>query len=208
MPLPLLKEKYAHIEPLLVVISGPSGVGKDTVVSALKARQVPFHFVVTTTDRAARENEVNGRDYHFVSTKRFEEMIASDELLEHAVVYGQNKGVSRAEVRGALASGKDVVMRLDVQGAFTIREKCRDAVLIFLVPDSEEGWVQRLRERRTETEEQMQHRLATGKTEMDCIEAFDYLVINAQGRLEDTLDAIEAIICAEHLRVHQRKITL
>ena len=116
-------ERYRRPQPLLVIISGPSGVGKDTVVQRLRELTQPFNFVVTATDRLPRQGEVEGVDYHFVSTARFREMIANDELLEYALVYGQYKGVPREGVRHALASGRDVVMRLDVQGSATVRQK-------------------------------------------------------------------------------------
>ncbi|MGC8880505.1 MAG: guanylate kinase, partial [Anaerolineae bacterium] len=156
-----LLDPYQPIpNPLLVIISGPSGVGKDTVLRRMKERGYPFHFVITTTDRAPRPGEVHGRDYFFVSTREFERMIEAGELLEHAVVYGQYKGISRAQVREALDSGQDVIMRIDVQGAATIRRLAPEAVFIFLTCESEEALVSRLKARGTETETTLQARLA------------------------------------------------
>src|SRR5512134_3532100 len=106
-------------EPLIIVISGPSGAGKDTVIQRMKERKLPFHFIVTAATRQARPNEVNGVDYFFVTHDEFAEMIEKDELLEYAIVYNDYKGIPKQQVRAALASGKDVVMRLDVQGAET-----------------------------------------------------------------------------------------
>jgi guanylate kinase len=125
-----------HAEPLLVVISGPSGVGKDTVVDRMAARNLPFHFVVTATTRLPRDDEVHGVDYFFYTKDKFAEMIGQDELLEYAVVYNEFKGIPKAQVLEALASGKDVVMRLDVQGAATIRKLFPDALLIFLTTEN------------------------------------------------------------------------
>ncbi len=121
-----------HPEPLLIVISGPSGVGKDSVIQCMKDRGLPFHFVITATTRPKRPEEQHGVDYYFLSHDEFAGMIDQEELLEYAIVYNDYKGIPRQQVRQALASGKDVVMRLDVQGADTIRRLCPEAVLIFL----------------------------------------------------------------------------
>ena len=119
-------------QPLLIVISGPSGVGKDTVLQRMKQLQLPFQFVVTATSRPKREGEVEGVDYFFVSPDEFLGMVERDELLEHALVYNEYKGIPRQQVRDAFASGRDVVMRIDVQGAETIRQLYPEALLIFL----------------------------------------------------------------------------
>lgn len=197
-----------HPQPLLIVISGPSGVGKDAVLHSLQKLRLPFHFVITATDRAPRADEVHGVNYFFVTTEEFEQMIAQDELIEYATVYGQYKGVPKDQVRQALASGKDVIMRLDVQGAAKVRELCPEAILIFLVPANQEEWFKRLKERRSETPESLKLRVATAIKELKRIPEFDYVVINAQDKLEQAADQIVAIIDAEHLRVNPRKITL
>src|SRR5690606_14768531 len=137
--------------PLLIVISGPSGVGKDSIVQRMIERGFPFHFVVTATTREKRPNEVHGKDYWFVSEGEFASMIEKDELIEYAIVYGDYKGIPKAQVREALASGKDVVMRLDVQGAESVRKLSQDALLIFITCESEEELEHRLRERKTES---------------------------------------------------------
>jgi guanylate kinase len=195
-------------EPLLIVISGPSGVGKDAVIDCMKHRQLPFHFVVTAATRKPRPDEVNGVDYIFVSHDEFADMIEKGELLEHAIVYNDYKGIPKAQVRQALESGKDVVMRLDVQGAETIRKLCPDALLIFLTTQSEEELIQRLLLRKTETPEGLKLRIATARKEINRIQAFDYVVINKENQLDDTVDVINAIICSEHHRVNPRKVTL
>ena len=140
----------AHV-PLLIVISGPSGAGKDSVMQRMQQRGLKFHFVTTATTRPRRSNEVHGRDYWFVTQAEFARMIDQDELMEHALVYGDYKGVPKQEVREALESGQDVVMRLDVQGAETIRRLVPEALLIFITTDSEEDLINRLQERSTET---------------------------------------------------------
>ena len=194
--------------PLLIVISGPSGVGKDTVVSRMQERGIPFHFVVTATSRPPRPGEVHGEDYFFVSEAAFETMISEDELLEHAVVYGQYKGVPKQQVREAMASGKDVVMRLDVQGAATVRTIVPDAVLVFLSASSEEELFDRLRRRKMDTEEQVRRRMEAAREEMRRLPAFDYVVINHESHVDQAVDDILRIITAEHLRVHPRQVTL
>ena len=197
-----------HQEPLLIVISGPSGVGKDTVIQRMKERNLPIHFIVTAATRLPRPNEIHGRDYFFYSHDEFAEMIDKGELLEYAIVYNDYKGIPKAQVRDALSSGKDVIMRLDVQGAATIRKLCLDAVMIFLTVQDEEDMVNRLQQRKTETPEGLKLRIATARQEMTQVEAFDYVVINRENHLDETVDTIVSIIVAEHHRVNQRKVTL
>jgi guanylate kinase len=194
--------------PLLVVISGPSGVGKDSIVYRLKEREYPFHFVVTATDRPPRPHEVHGRDYYFYTTAEFERMIAEGELLEHAWVYGQHKGIPKAHVRQALGSGQDVVMRVDVQGAETVKALVPEAITVFVTCESEAELVSRLRQRRTESEEALQCRVATAREEMLRIPDFDYVVVNRHNALDDAVDDVLAIMRTEHCRSVPRKITL
>jgi guanylate kinase len=195
-------------QPLLIVVSGPSGVGKDSLVQRLQERDCPFYFVVTATDRLPRPDEVEGEDYFFVSTEEFERMIEESELIEHAVVYGQYKGVPKKQVREAMASGKDVVMRLDVQGAATIREIAPEAVLIFLTASSEAELRERLCARGDDSPEQVERRIATAREEMKRLPEFDYVVLNRKGELDHAADDVLAIIRAEHCRVDQREVTL
>jgi len=193
---------------LLIVISGPSGVGKDSLVQLMEQRGCPFYFVVTATDRPARPDEVEGEDYFFVSTEEFERMIAEDELLEYACVYGQYKGVPKQQVREAMASGKDVVMRVDVQGAETIHQIVPEAVLIFLTASSERELEQRLHDRGGDSPEQVERRIATAREEMKELPKFDYVVVNRNGALDQAADNVLAIIRAEHCRVDQREVSL
>jgi len=197
-----------HSQPLLIVISGPSGVGKDAVVRTLQRRTSSLHFVVTATSRPKREKEVDGVDYFFVSEEEFDQMIRNDELLEYALVYDQYKGIPKRQVREAMQSGKDVIMRVDVQGAATIRQLCPEAVLIFLVPANQEEWIRRLKERQSESQVDLELRITTARQELTHLNEFDYVVVNAQDCLDEAVDAIEAIIDAEHHRVEPRKICL
>jgi guanylate kinase len=195
-------------QPLLIVISGPSGVGKDSVVLSMKERGKPFHFVVTANTRPKRDDEVHGVDYFFVSKEEFARMIEEDELIEYAVVYSDYKGIPKQQVREALASGKDVVMRLDVQGAETVRKLAPEALLIFITTESEDELVGRLKARKTETDEELALRIATARKELKRVEAFDYVVINHENKLDETVDTVGAIIDAEHHRVDHREVSL
>ena len=194
--------------PLLLVISGPSGVGKDATLQALKKHDLPLHYVITATTRLPRDGEVDGRDYFFYSKEEFEQMIENDELLEHAVVYEDYKGIPKQQIREAMQSGLDVILRVDVQGAAKLRELCPDAVLIFLLPSSNEEWHDRLNHRRSETAQSMKVRLETVKRELEYLPMFDYMVVNEHNKLEEAVETIIQIINVEHHRTVPRKITL
>jgi guanylate kinase len=194
--------------PLLVVISGPSGVGKDSVVQRMQERGTQFYFVVTATSRAPRPGEVHGVDYYFVSEATFHQMIEEDELIEHALVYGQYKGIPKQQVRDALNSGLDVVMRLDVQGAATVKRLIPEAVTIFLSAASEEELISRLHKRKSDSQDQIQRRVETAQQEMKQLTCFDYAVINRDCQLDAAVDDILCIIRAEHQRVHRRQVKL
>ena len=194
--------------PLLVVISGPSGVGKDATIQRMKARGYPCHFVVTATTRARRVMEVEGVDYHFVSEAVFTEMLLQGELLEHAEVYGQHKGIPKAGVRRALQSGKDAVLRVDVQGAATIRRLVPQAVTIFLTAESEDALIERLRRRHTEDESQFARRIETARAELRRIHEFKYRVVNRECALDETVDQVMAIMQAEKCRVDWQPVRL
>ncbi|MBE0684524.1 MAG: guanylate kinase [Anaerolineaceae bacterium] len=195
-------------EPLLIVLSGPSGVGKDVTLQALKKRNIPLHFVVTATTREARPEETHGVDYFFYSKEEFQAMIDANELLEYAIVYEDYKGIPKEQVRKAMQSGLDVILRVDVQGAAKLRELNPDAVLIFLLPSSVEEWHERLNNRQTETEESMNIRLNKVKWELEYLTIFDYMVVNRHNCLEEAVETIVDIIHAEHHRTIPRKITL
>jgi guanylate kinase len=183
-------------------------VGKDSVVRRLREVNLPFQFVVTATDRPPRPDEVDGVDYYFVSTAEFERMIARGDLFEHALVYGQYKGVPKTHVRNALASGSDVLMRLDVQGAATIRRLVPQALTVFLVPPSLDVLIGRLSSRAADSPAQMEARLEMALAEMRCMDTFDYVVVNREGHLDETVRQIMAIITAEKCRTKRREIVL
>jgi guanylate kinase len=203
-----LYESLEAARPLLVVISGPSGVGKDTVLQLLQQSWHPFYFVITATTRPRRPNERDGVDYHFVSVGEFAGMIEADELLEYAVVYGDYKGIPKHHVREALTSGQDVIMRIDVQGAATIRRLVPNAVTIFLTAESEEKLIQRLQERKTEEPDQLRMRIVTARRELMRIVDFDYVVVNREHALEETVDQVLSIIKAEKSRVDWTPVQL
>lgn len=190
--------------PLAIIISGPSGVGKDAVIRQLQQKRSDLQFVVTATSRAMRPGEQNGVDYFFVSKEQFEEWIAQGALLEHAVVYGEYKGIPRHQVEDALRNNTDVVLRVDVQGAATMRKLLPDVVSIFLIADTEAELVQRLVDRKTEPEDKMKIRIETAREELRHLMDFDYVVVNRDGEMEETVNTIEKIILAEKHKVSRR----
>lgn len=164
----------------LVVLAGPAGVGKSTVVSRLRAEVPGLYFSVSMTTRAARPGEVDGRDYFFVSPEKFQEHIDAGEMLEWADIHGglQRSGTPRGPVDEALAEGRPVLVEVDLAGARSIRKVAPDAHLLFLAPPSWEILVNRLTGRGTETEAQVKRRLETARVEMNAQHEFDEVVIN------------------------------
>jgi guanylate kinase len=205
---PLSAPYNFRANPLLIVLSGPSCAGKDAAIKQMKAQGFPFHFVITATTRSRRPGEVDGVDYIFLSRDEFTRMVAAGEFLEHAVVYGDYKGIPKSQVREAMAGDRDVIMRIDVQGAATVRSIVPEAVFIFLTPSSEREMVNRLRRRKTETPEELELRIATAREEIKRVTEFDYVVVNRDGALDQTVETIAAIITAEKCRVRQRTISL
>lgn len=203
-----LYESIHAPRPLLVILSGPSGVGKDAVMAQMREQGVPFYQVVTAATRAQRPGEQDGQDYHFVSIERFAAMIEQKELLEHAVVYGDYKGIPKAEVRKGLDSGLDVVLRVDVQGAATIRSLVPQAVAIFLIAASEEEMVARLRGRQTEDAGRLAMRIATAREELMRLGEFDYVVVNRDGCLDEAVQQVLSIMTAERCRVDWEPVEL
>lgn len=194
--------------PLLVVVSGPSGVGKDAALRQMQELNYPFHFLVTNTTRPKRPNEVEGKDYHFITKEQFDAMEARGEFLERALVYGYDYGNSRKQVREALERGQDVIMRIDVQGAATLKRNVPEAVFVFLMPPSMQVLEARLRKRRTEPEEYLRIRLHAAQLEMNEFEKFDYVIINEDDQLNETAQLIQAIILAEKHRAKPRKVSV
>jgi guanylate kinase len=192
-----------------VVISGPSGVGKDAVLSRLRERGVPAHVTVTATTRPKRE--VNPADHEFLrflSEAEFDRLLADDGLLEHAQVYGYRYGVPKAQVKEALAAGKDVIVRVDVQGAATIKRLVPAAVLIFLAAPSSEELEARLRSRGLDDPEVIQRRLAAAAREVAEQGRFDYVVVNEHDRLHETVDRVLEIMEKERQRAGREPVTL
>ena len=194
--------------PLLVVLSGPSGVGKDAALDLLRKLDRPWHFVVTATTRPQRLGERDGADYIFLDPETFARMKDSGDFLECAEVYGRWYGVPRSQVRMGLDAGKDVILKIDVQGAETVRSLAPEAVFIFMVPGSVGELRERLSLRMTESSPEMELRLNTAKEELDMVDKFDYRVVNMNGRLDRAVADIDAIIAAEKCRVKPRIINL
>ena len=193
--------------PLLVILTGPSGAGKDTLAAALGSRpDSTIGFAVTATTRRPRQGETDGRDYHFVSDAEFKRMIRDGEMLEHAIVYGQNKGVPIRSVRLVLDEGKDVLLRTDVQGARFIKAQVPAALTIFVAPPSREEMERRLRERDSDTASQVALRLKTASEEMAVAGEFDHTVVNDD--LERAAAEIEAIIARERERPGREPLSL
>ncbi len=204
----MTEKQGTPVPGLLFVLSGPSGVGKDAVMAKLKEERFPLSFGVTATTRRQRPGERHGVDYFFVSNEEFDRMIANDELLEWATVHCNRYGVPRSSVRQLIAAGEDVLVRVDVQGAATIRSKVPQAVLIFLAPPSMDALIARLKGRGTETPEELATRIANAYEEMKQLPAFDYVVVNPDGGLVDAVEKVKAIVAAERCRVHRRRVVV
>ena len=193
---------------LLFVLSAPSGTGKDTVITALKQQGLNFYVVPSMTTRTPRPGESEGNPYHFVNQETFEGMVNRGELLEYANVHGNWYGQPRKLIRDNLSAGRDVLLKIDVKGAATIKSKVPNAIFIFLIPGSLEELTQRLTDRQTETEEEVQRRLTDARKELAEQHWYDYLVQNRDGHLEEAVDCLRAIMLAEHCRVHVRNINI
>ena len=192
---------------LLAIISGPSGVGKDTIIDALRARPgaPDYHYVVTCTTRGRRPGEVEGVSYHFLDRDRFLELRDQGEMLEATEIYGNWYGTPRSEVREALAAGRDVILKIDVQGAQVVKERVDDALLIFIVPPSLETLFERLRSRATETADELELRQRSAAIELARQDDYDYVVVNEEGRVDATAARIEEIISEEE-RLGSRRV--
>jgi guanylate kinase len=201
-------DKHASLtparQPLLIVLSGLSGVGKDTVLAELKKTGLA-QISVTATTRQPRPGEKDGVDYYFVSKTKFQAMVAKGELMEHATVYGNSYGIPKEPVRQALKAGKNVIVRIDVQGAATIKKNYPQAICIFLLTSTLDELEQRLKKRSTETPEELELRLETASRELDQIPVFDYVVVNRHGDVQSAIEEIKSIITAEKCRVTPRK---
>ncbi len=188
---------------LLIVFSGPSGAGKDTILNRLIEKNPNIRLSVSATTRAPREGEENGKDYYFVTRERFESMLAQDEMLESAQYCGNYYGTPSAPINSWLSDGYDVILEIEVQGGEQIKKKCPDCASVFILPPSFAVLEQRLRNRKTENEETVQKRLTTAHKEILQANHYDYAVIN--DTVEKAVDDINAIICAEKHRLVRDK---
>ena len=192
--------------PLFIVLSGPSGVGKDAVLSRMRELNYPLEYITTVTTRPQRAGERDNIDYHFISTEKFQEMIEHNELLEWANVYGNWYGVPKKPAKQALDGGQDTIVKIDIQGAATIKKILPQAVFTFLTPPSTEELRLRLKQRHTESSFDLALRTKTAEEEIKQLSLFDYVVFSRQGEIDRAVADIEAIITAEKCRVIPRKI--
>lgn len=190
----------SNTQGLLFVLSAPSGAGKDTVINLLKQQGMDIFVVPSVTTRAPRPGESEDNPYHFVNTEEFERLRTNNELLEYAKVHGNWYGQPIRPIRENLRAGRDVLLKIDVQGAATVRKKVPQAIFIFLLPESLEELAQRLSSRHTETEAELQRRLADARMELAQQQWYDYVIQNRQGHIQEAVDKLRAIIIAEHCR--------
>ena len=186
----------------LFIVSGPSGVGKSTVLKALLQRRENVRFSVSATTRPIRDGEIDGVHYHFLSVETFRQWIAEDDFLEYAEYVGNFYGTPKRFVEKALDAGQDIILDIEIQGAMQVRERRPDAVKIFIVPPSWEELERRLRTRGTNTPEDIKNRLARAKVEVHTARAYDYFVVNDS--VENAVDELDAIMTAEHCRPEER----
>jgi|TARA_B100000809_G_C15132482_1_gene529099 guanylate kinase len=194
--------------PLLVVLSGPSGVGKDAALNELRKLDRPWHFVVTATTRPIRAGETDGVDYIFLDEPTFLDMKERNKFVECAQVYGNWYGVPKSQVTSGLASGKDVILKIDVQGAATVRQMAPNALFIFMVPGSFQDLKDRLAQRMTESNPEMELRLKTAAAELEQAKDFDRQVVNSQDKLEQAVADIDRAIAEERQRQGRTPIQL
>jgi guanylate kinase len=191
-----------------VVISGPSGVGKDVIIDRMiESDRLGFHFTVTATTRNSRPGERDGVNHHFVTVDDFINMIAADDLLEWAQVYGNYYGVPKQQVRDALVAGNHVIIRVDVQGAKRLSEIIPEVLLIFILPPSLDVLKMHLEKRGVDSEEEMTKRLAAATEEINQASLFDFTITNNEDQLGVTVDNVVAIIESESQRVPPRNVS-
>ena len=194
--------------PLVVVLSGPSGVGKDSVIVRMRERGFNVGLPATMTTRAPRDGEVHGEHHLFVDAEGFDRALEEGELLEHAVVYGQRYGVPRSQVRRHLDRGADVIVRVDIQGAESLREVLRAALFLFLIPDDPAHLEAHLRERGAESESQIALRLAEAASETERARTFATIVENVEDDLDVTVDRLAALMAAERDRPDREPVVV
>ena len=194
--------------PLLIIISGPSGVGKDATLDKMKKAGLSFHYVVTATTRPKRPGEKDGVDYHFLSEDEFRQRTRKNLFLEWAKVYGNYYGVPKREIKEALKQGQDTIVKVDVQGAATIKNILPDALLIFLMPPSNRELANRLKKRHSVLSAELDLRLSKAQEEIGSLPLFDYVVVTHKDRLDLTVSQINAIVTAEKCRLKPRAVKL
>lgn len=194
--------------PLLIILSGPSGAGKDTVIERLREQRPAMHYVVTVTTRAPRPGEIPGKSYIFVSQEEYDTMRDRGELLAPADVHGHWYGAPVDQIRRALARGQDVLLKVDVQGARQVRRRIPQAVYVFLAPPTFEELSERMRHRHTESPADLERRLRDARYEMEQMPQYDYLVINRRDELDRAVGNLACIIEAERLRIHRPRVAL
>ena len=194
--------------PILVVISGPSGVGKDAVLNRMRELGSRQYFTVTATTRSLRPGETDGVDYCFVTKEMFQQMIEHDELLEWAEVYGNYYGSPKSQIRDNLSLGRNVILKIDIQGAAAVRDMLPQALSIFIAPPSFSELERRLRERMTESPDELALRLRIAEQEIQESSKFDYIVTNRNGKIDDAVSEIERIIDKEERRTPPRIVSL
>ena len=185
----------------LFVISGPSGVGKNTIIREIMNRVDGLSYSVSHTTRPPRKGEVNGKNYYFVDEETFKKMIENGEFVEWAKVYSDYYGTSFFSIREKLSQGKDVILDLDVQGGMNIKKYFKNSTLIFVLPPSIEELKKRLKKRGTD-ERTIEERLSNLKYEIEMAESYDFIVLN--DRLEDAVKETEAIIISERCKKEKR----
>ena len=194
-------------KPRLIVISGPSGVGKDTIIDQLRLRCPDMYFAVTATTRDRRGGEIDGIHYHFYSSEEFGQKLRMGEFLEWAKVYGDFfYGVPKTPIRQALERGQDVVLKVDTQGVQTIRQITSGGIYIFIAPPSMDELARRLQSRKTDNADALMRRLRTAQRELLTIGNFDYVVFNESDREDETVTQIVAILAAERCRLRQSNV--
>jgi guanylate kinase len=204
----LIESIRTAARPLLIVISGPSGVGKDTVIEHMRQVMPDAYYAVTATTRERRPGEINGVHYHFHTVEDFNREVAEGEFLEHATVYGNYYGVPKARLRQALRQSKDVVVKVDPQGAATIRRLAPEALMIFLLPPDMGELSRRLRSRKTDDPVALSRRINIASREIATSELFDYFVVNESDQIDSAVDQIRQIVAVEKLRIHPREVML
>ena len=205
------KNQYSfNLKPrqLLVVLSGPSGVGKDAILTRMREMNCPLEFITTVTTRSRRATEKDNIDYHFVSPAKFQKMIANNEFLEYANVYGNWYGVPKQPIKAALEQHQDVIIKVDIQGAKTIKRLAPQGIFIFIITPTLEELKNRLTKRQTESAFDLSLRIKTAERELEELHLFDYLVVNHRDRIDQAVADINAVIKAEKCRLVAREVSL